>query len=196
MHVAVHAKDAGPGEHDGAGLAPAVEPEVERLLLREREDVVVEGIVIGERDGGADRHDQDVRGERLVGRGDLAPAMGAGGVAAPSSQTTACPTSSRRAIALVEQGQAAPHVACTLRREGRREEAAIATQPDQSAEPRAMLYFGRHVPKVTVGSEGVNADRRRRRCMTRIILLVLLAFVPAARLAAQHPGIQAQRRTA
>ena len=56
VHVAVDPDDACPLEPDGARLAPAVEAEIEGLLFGERENVVIEGIVVREGDRGADRH--------------------------------------------------------------------------------------------------------------------------------------------
>ena len=77
VHVTVDPDDACPLEPDGARLAPAVEAEIEGLLLGEGENVVIERIVVREGHRGADRHHQHVRREGLLRGGYLGLHRGA-----------------------------------------------------------------------------------------------------------------------
>ena len=66
VDVAEHAHDARTIEPDGLRAPGGVAAEVEAPRLREREDVVVRAVVVGEVDRRAHRHRQQVRDERLV----------------------------------------------------------------------------------------------------------------------------------
>src|ERR671910_2262059 len=65
MHVAENPDDPRPAELDRPGFPSAVESEVEGILLREREDVVVEWVVVGKGHSRAHRQHQHVRRELL-----------------------------------------------------------------------------------------------------------------------------------
>ena len=157
VHVAVHAKDTGPGEPHGARLAPGVEPEVERLLLGEREDVVVEGIVVRKGDRRADRHDQQVWGERLVGSGDLRLDGCRRCPAPPWSHTTACPTSSAGRLPLsssVRRPRTSP-ARCAVRVAAR--SAAIATASRTTRRNRApCCTLAGMSPRLPLAQRAVN----------------------------------------
>src|SRR6184192_4004928 len=71
VDVAEYPHQPGPRERPLLRLATAVLAQVELAGFAHREDVVVEGIVVGEPHRGADGHDHNARHELLVVDGDL-----------------------------------------------------------------------------------------------------------------------------
>lgn len=76
VNVAIDPHHARPRERGAADFVPTIEPEVERTFLREREDVVIERIVIREGDGAASGNHHHAGRERLFLCRDLCPAGG------------------------------------------------------------------------------------------------------------------------
>ncbi len=71
MHVAVHARESRIRERMALGVTAAIQAEVELIRLADREDVVIEGIVIRKAHRRSDGDDNDVGRVRLVRNGDF-----------------------------------------------------------------------------------------------------------------------------